>query len=80
MRAREADSEGYAEHDGVKIFYEVFGEGDVTMLVDPRLAARVFPSLEGPDPLPGSPLPCRDHGPARQRSLGSPDRTVELYR
>jgi pimeloyl-ACP methyl ester carboxylesterase/predicted glycosyltransferase len=35
MRAREADGEGYAEHDGVKIFYEVFGEGDVTILLIP---------------------------------------------
>jgi pimeloyl-ACP methyl ester carboxylesterase len=32
MRAREADSEGYADYDGVKVFYEVFGEGDVTLL------------------------------------------------
>ncbi len=35
MRAREADLEGYAEHDGVKIGYEVFGEGDVTVLLVP---------------------------------------------
>ncbi len=33
MRAREPDREGYAEHDGVKLFYEVFGEGDVTVLL-----------------------------------------------
>jgi pimeloyl-ACP methyl ester carboxylesterase/predicted glycosyltransferase len=35
MRAREADHEGYAEHEGVKIFYEVFGEGEVTLLLVP---------------------------------------------
>src|SRR6185295_17904217 len=35
MRARESDIEGYAEHDGTKIFYEVFGEGDVTLLLIP---------------------------------------------
>jgi pimeloyl-ACP methyl ester carboxylesterase/predicted glycosyltransferase len=32
MRARYPDHEGYAEHDGVKVFYEVFGEGDPTIV------------------------------------------------
>ena len=35
MRARYPDSEGYAERDGVKTFYEVFGEGDTTLLLLP---------------------------------------------
>ena len=35
MRARYPDRDGYVERDGVKIFYEVFGEGDKTILLMP---------------------------------------------
>jgi pimeloyl-ACP methyl ester carboxylesterase/predicted glycosyltransferase len=35
MRARYPDREGYVERDGVKIFYEVYGEGDKTVLFMP---------------------------------------------
>jgi pimeloyl-ACP methyl ester carboxylesterase len=35
MRAREPDQTGYAERDGVKIFYEVFGEGEPTLVLLP---------------------------------------------
>ena len=35
MRARYPDVDGYAERDGVKTFYEVFGEGDTTLLLMP---------------------------------------------
>ena len=35
MRARDPDTDGYVERDGVKIFYEVFGDGDVTVLMLP---------------------------------------------
>jgi pimeloyl-ACP methyl ester carboxylesterase len=35
MRARLADSEGFVEQDGVKIHYEVYGAGDVTILLMP---------------------------------------------
>jgi pimeloyl-ACP methyl ester carboxylesterase len=35
MRARTADREGFAEHDGVKIHYEVYGDGDTTFLLMP---------------------------------------------
>jgi pimeloyl-ACP methyl ester carboxylesterase/predicted glycosyltransferase len=34
-RARYPDTEGYVERDGVKIFYEVYGEGDKTVLFLP---------------------------------------------
>src|SRR5687768_5537609 len=34
-RARYPDEEGYAERDGVKIFYEVFGTGEPTVLLLP---------------------------------------------
>src|ERR1041385_8208006 len=35
MRAREADTEGFVEHDGVKIHYEVHGDGGPTILLMP---------------------------------------------
>ena len=38
MRARYPDTDGYVERDGVKLFYEVFGEGDQTVLLLPTWA------------------------------------------
>lgn len=35
MRARNSDKDGYAERDGVKLFYEVFGEGEPTIFFLP---------------------------------------------
>ena len=35
MRARPPDADGYVEHDGVKVFYEVFGDGEPTVLLLP---------------------------------------------
>src|SRR3954447_268123 len=35
MRAREPDSEGFVDHDGVKIHYEVYGDGGPTILLMP---------------------------------------------
>jgi len=35
MRAREADADGFVEHDGVKIHYEVYGDGEPTLLLMP---------------------------------------------
>src|SRR6202030_2964629 len=35
MRARYPDQEGFVERDGVKIFYEVFGTGEPTVLLLP---------------------------------------------
>ncbi|HEV2238632.1 MAG TPA: alpha/beta hydrolase, partial [Ktedonobacterales bacterium] len=35
MRARYPDAEGYVERDGVRIFYEVFGQGEATVLLLP---------------------------------------------
>jgi pimeloyl-ACP methyl ester carboxylesterase len=34
-RARYPDEEAYAERDGIKIFYEVFGTGEPTVLLLP---------------------------------------------
>ena len=33
-RARYPDEEGYVERDGVRIFYEVYGSGEPTVLLD----------------------------------------------
>jgi pimeloyl-ACP methyl ester carboxylesterase len=38
MRARYPDVEGFADRDGVKIAYEVFGEGDTTLVLIPPWA------------------------------------------
>jgi len=35
VQARVPDSEGFVEHDGVKIHYEVYGDGDTTILLLP---------------------------------------------
>jgi pimeloyl-ACP methyl ester carboxylesterase len=35
MRARYPDRDGYIERDGVKVFYEVFGDGEPTLLLMP---------------------------------------------
>jgi pimeloyl-ACP methyl ester carboxylesterase/predicted glycosyltransferase len=35
MRARHPDSEGFVERDGVKVHYEVFGDGEPTVLLLP---------------------------------------------
>jgi pimeloyl-ACP methyl ester carboxylesterase len=35
MRARYPDREGYVERDGVRLFYEVFGAGEPTVLLLP---------------------------------------------
>src|SRR6478672_4358012 len=35
MRARYPDTDGYVERDGVKVFYEVYGNGDPTILLMP---------------------------------------------
>jgi pimeloyl-ACP methyl ester carboxylesterase len=35
MRARYPDTDGYIERDGVKVFFEVYGDGDPTILLMP---------------------------------------------
>jgi pimeloyl-ACP methyl ester carboxylesterase len=35
MRARQPDADGFVERDGVRVFYEVFGDGDPTLLLLP---------------------------------------------
>jgi pimeloyl-ACP methyl ester carboxylesterase len=35
MRARDPDRDGFADHDGTRVFYEVFGAGDPTLVLVP---------------------------------------------
>jgi hypothetical protein len=35
MRARQPDRDGYVERDGVRVFYEVFGEGERAIVLLP---------------------------------------------
>ncbi len=35
MRARYSDTNGYIDRDGVKIYYEVYGDGSPTILLMP---------------------------------------------
>jgi hypothetical protein len=35
MRAREPDREGFVDRDGVKLHYEVFGDGEPTLMLVP---------------------------------------------
>ena len=35
MRARDLDRDGFADHDGARVFYEVFGAGEPTLVLVP---------------------------------------------
>ena len=72
--ARYPDSEGFVERDGVRIFYELYGEGEPTILFLPRLVDRPLADLEGPDPLLRAPLSGPRLRRARQRPLRPPRR------
>ena len=39
-RARYPDEDGYVERDGVRVFYEVYGSGDPTILLLPTWSTR----------------------------------------
>ena len=43
MRACQPIRDGYVERDGVKIFYEVFGAGEPTVLLLPTWSTRCTP-------------------------------------
>jgi hypothetical protein len=58
-RARYPDEEGYVERDGVRTFYEVYGDGEPTILLLPTWSIIHSRPLEDADPLPGSALPRR---------------------
>ena len=56
-RARYPDDEGYVERDGVRVFYEVYGEGEPTVMFVPTVGDRPLATLEDADPVPRAPLP-----------------------
>ena len=60
---------GFVERDGVRVFYEVYGDGEPTILLLPDLVDRPLAPLEGADPVPGAPLPRRHVRRPRQRPL-----------
>ena len=68
MRAREPDIEGYVERRGVKVGYEVFGDGDPTILLLPSWAIVHSRVLEGAGRVPREALPRHHLRPPRQRA------------
>ena len=79
-RARYPDAEGFAERDGQRLFYEVYGEGEETVFLLPTVVARALAPLEDADPLLRAPLPGADDGRARQRPLRPLPRPAALRR
>ena len=77
-RARYPDEEGYVERDGVRVFYEVYGDAPTDVPALPDIAHLALAALEGPDPVPLAPLPRRRLRPARERPLRPPDRPRRL--
>ena len=78
-RARYPDEEGFVERDGVRVFYEVYGDAPTTFLLFPTVADLALAALEGADPVPLAPLPRRHVRPARERPLGPARATAEAY-
>ena len=56
-RARYPDEEGYVERDGVRIFYEVYGDGRADGPAPADVVDRPLAPLEDADPVPRAPLP-----------------------
>ena len=69
-RARYPDEQGYVERDGVRVFYEVYGEGEHDRAALAHVVDRPLAVLEVPDPLPGAVLPRGHLRRTRQRPLG----------
>ena len=77
-RARYPDQEGYVERDGVRIFYEVYGDGRANGLAHADVVDRPLAPLEDADPLPRAPLPRAHIRRTRKRPLRSPVRARRL--
>ena len=60
MRARYPDHEGFVERDGVKVAYEIYGDGGPAVFLVPRRTDHPCPIVEGADPVPVPP-PHRRH-------------------
>ena len=54
-RARYPDQEGYVERDGVRIFYEVYGDGRADGPAHADVVDHPLALLEDADPLPRAP-------------------------
>ena len=79
-RARYPDEEGYVERDGVRSFYEVYGDGRADGLAHADVVDRPLAPLEDADPLPRAALPRAHVRRSRQRPLGPPIRARRLPR
>ena len=59
-RACYPDQDGYIESDGVRVFYEVYGAGEPSVLLSPYLGNRPLASVEVPGSLFRSSRPGGD--------------------
>ena len=75
-RARYPDEEGYVERDGVRVFWERYGDGPDRRPALSDLSHLALTALEGADPLPRAPAPRAHLRPARQRALRPARRRV----
>jgi hypothetical protein len=73
MRACQPSRDGYVERDGVKVHYEVYGDGEPTVLLLPTWSIIHSRHWKMQIPLPGAALPGADLRRARQRALGPAD-------
>ena len=71
-RARYPDESGYVERDGVRVYYEVYGDAASRRSCSCRLVDRPLAALEDADPVPRPPLPRRHLRRPRQRPLRPP--------
>ena len=69
MRARYPDAEGFVDRGGVKVGYEVFGEGEPAVVFAPLDPIVHSPRVEGPGALPRPPVSGHHHRPTRQRTF-----------
>ena len=77
-RARYPDEEGYLDRDGVRIFYEVYGTGEPTILLLPSWEITHSRAWKGPDSVPRPARPGGHVRPARERALGPAPRRARL--
>ena len=79
-RARYPDADGYVERDGVRTYWELYGEGDRTLLLLPTWSIVHSRDLEAAGPVLRPPLPRRHVRRARQRALRPPAGTRGVRR
>ena len=79
-RARYPDQEGYVERDGVKLFYEVYGDGEDTILLLPTWSIIHSRHWKAQIPYLVAPLPRRHVRRPRERQVGPPARRRAVHR